>query len=104
MADNSTIARPYARAAFAVARENDALDELSRSLGIAKEHAGRRSGVDGSWPIRRKTNEERLQFLTDLFAKTAGEDSVLRRFERTRQELPEAAAGVRARRCIAGDR
>ena len=37
MADNNTIARPYARAVFEVARENGALDELSRSLGIAKD-------------------------------------------------------------------
>ena len=37
MADKNTIARPYARAVFEVARENGALDELSRSLGIAKD-------------------------------------------------------------------
>lgn len=75
MADNNTIARPYARAAFQVAQENDALDELSRSLGIGKALLS-----DGQ--IARflanptLTNEERLGFLTELFATAAGESSV----------------------------
>ena len=69
MADNNTIARPYARAVFAVARENDALDELSRSLGVAKDML-----ADGQ--VARflanpaLTDDERLKFLTELFAKT----------------------------------
>ena len=75
MADNNTIARPYARAAFAVARENDALDELSRSLGIAKELL-----ADGQVATfladPGKTDDQRLEFLTQLFAKAAGDDSV----------------------------
>ena len=36
MADNNTVARPYARAVFEVAQENDALGELSESLAVAK--------------------------------------------------------------------
>ena len=37
MADNNTVARPYAQAIFEVARENDALAELSASLDAARE-------------------------------------------------------------------
>jgi len=75
MADNNTIARPYARAVFEVARENGALDELSRSLGIAKDIL-----ADGQVtkflanPVL--DDEERLRFLNDLFADLAGEESV----------------------------
>ena len=75
MADNNTIARPYARAAFAVAKENDALEELSRSLGIAKDIL-----ADGQ--VTRfladpaMTDEQRLEFLSGIFAEAAGKDSV----------------------------
>ena len=71
MADNNTIARPYARAAFAVAKENDALEELSRSLGIAKDIL-----ADGQ--VTRfladpaMTDEQRLEFLSGIFAEAAG--------------------------------
>ncbi len=75
MADNSTIARPYAKAAFEVARNTDALDELSRSLGIAKEIM-----ADGQ-VVRfladpALSDDDRLEFLRSLFAKAAGDDSV----------------------------
>jgi F-type H+-transporting ATPase subunit delta len=75
MADKNTIARPYARAAFQVAQENDALDELSRSLGIGKEllSDGRISRFLANPAL---TDDERLQFLKELFATAAGEDSV----------------------------
>lgn len=75
MADNNTIARPYARAVFQVAEENHALDELSRSLAVGKELLS-----DGQ--ITRflanpaLTDDERLQFLIDLFARAAGDESV----------------------------
>ena len=36
MADNNTVARPYAQAVFDVAQENDALAELSESLAAAQ--------------------------------------------------------------------
>ena len=35
MADNNTIARPYAQAAFEVAQENNAVSDLSESLAAA---------------------------------------------------------------------
>ena len=75
MADNNTIARPYARAAFQVAQDNDALDELSRSLGIGKELL-----ADGQivkfLANPSLNNEQRLAFLTQVFAQAAGDDSV----------------------------
>jgi F-type H+-transporting ATPase subunit delta len=75
MADNNTIARPYARAVFQVAQENDALEELSRSLGIAGEMLA--DGQVASFLANPAlSDDERLQFLTDLFAKMAGKDSV----------------------------
>jgi F-type H+-transporting ATPase subunit delta len=75
MADNNTIARPYARAAFAVAKEDDALDELSRSLGIAKDLLAD-GQVSTFLADPAMTDEARLEFLTGLFVAAAGEDSV----------------------------
>ena len=75
MVDNNTIARPYARAAFAVAREGNALEELSRSLGIAKDMLAD-GQVSRFLADPALTDEERLTFLTELFAETAGSDSV----------------------------
>ena len=40
MADNNTVARPYAQAAFEVAQESDALAELSESFAAAKALLG----------------------------------------------------------------
>ena len=57
-----------------MAKENDALDELSRSLGIAKDLLAD-GQVSRFLADPALTNEERLAFLTDLFAKTAGEGS-----------------------------
>ncbi len=75
MADNNTIARPYARAVFQVAQESDALDELSRSLGIAKEMLA--DGQVARFLANPALDDEaRFQFLTELFGKAAGEDSV----------------------------
>lgn len=75
MADNNTIARPYARAAFAVAREEKALDELSASLNVAKEllSDGR---IEKFLANPALNDEKRLAFLTELFAKAVGTDSV----------------------------
>jgi F-type H+-transporting ATPase subunit delta len=75
MADKNTIARPYARAAFAVAKENDALDELSRSLGIAKDILAD-GQVTSFLANPAMTDDQRLEFLSGLFAEAAGKDSV----------------------------
>jgi len=75
MADNNTIARPYARALFRVAQENNALAEVSASL-----NTGRDLLSDGQ--VARcianpaLTDKERLAFLTDLFREAEGEQSV----------------------------
>ena len=75
MADNNTVARPYAQAIFEVARENDALDELSGSLAAAKEMLA--DGQVAAFLARPSLNdEERLAFLQDLFAEAVGKDSV----------------------------
>ena len=75
MADNNTVARPYAQAIFEVAQENDALDELSGSLAVAKELLA--DGQVTAFLARPSLNdEERLEFLQGLFAKASGKDSV----------------------------
>jgi F-type H+-transporting ATPase subunit delta len=75
VADNNTVARPYARAAFEVAQESNALAELSESLAVAK--ALMADGQVGAFlSIPTLSDEQRLEFLQGLFAKAAGEGSV----------------------------
>ena len=75
MADNNTVARPYAEAVFEVARESDALDELSASLAAAGELLGDGQVVTflGEPAL---TDDQRLEFLQGLFAAAEGEDSM----------------------------
>ena len=75
MADNNTVARPYAQAVFEVARENDALDELSASLQAAGEllSDGQVATFLGQPSL---DDDQRLEFLQGLFAKAVGEGSV----------------------------
>ena len=75
MADNNTIARPYARAAFEIAQEHDVLDEWSRSLEVASQL------LEDGQVVKFLANpalndDERLAFLTGLLAKAAGKSSV----------------------------
>ena len=75
MADNNTVARPYAEAAFEVAQENGTLAELSGSLNAAK--ALMEDGLIAEFLSRPKlTDEQRLEFLRGLFAETVGEGSM----------------------------
>ena len=75
MADNNTVARPYARAVFEVAQENNALTEMSESLAAAK--ALLEDGqVAEFMEIPALSDDERLQFLQGLFADAAGKDSI----------------------------
>ena len=75
MADNNTVARPYAQAIFEVAQENDALEELSQSLDAASELMS--DGQVAAFLARPSmTDPQRLEFLQGLFAKAAGEVSV----------------------------
>ncbi|MDX1509141.1 MAG: ATP synthase F1 subunit delta, partial [Woeseiaceae bacterium] len=75
MADNNTIARPYAQAVFEVAQQNKALDELSRSLDIGAELL-RNDEVRAFLGNPALDDGQRLEFLQTLFAKAAGKDSV----------------------------
>jgi F-type H+-transporting ATPase subunit delta len=75
VADNNTVARPYAQAAFEVARESGALAELSTSFAAAK--ALLEDGqVAGFMAVPTLTDDERLEFLQGLFAEAVGEGSV----------------------------
>ena len=75
MADNNTVARPYAQAAFEVAQESNALAELSESFAAAK--ALLEDGQVAAFLSRPKlSDEERLTFLQGLFAEAVGEGSV----------------------------
>ena len=75
MADNNTIARPYADALFQVARESAALAGFSDSL-----EAGRLLMNDGRVGALLRnpslSDAKRLEFLQGLFAAAVGADSV----------------------------
>jgi F-type H+-transporting ATPase subunit delta len=68
MADKNTIARPYAQAVFELAHEADDLEAWSKSLDVARSLL-----VDGRVVAYLAdpafSNEQRLDFLTGLFAK-----------------------------------
>ncbi len=75
MADNNTVARPYAQAVFDVARENNALDELSASLAAAGDLLG--DGQVVTFLGQPSLNDDqRLEFLQGLFTEAVGKDSV----------------------------
>lgn len=75
MADNNTIARPYAQAIFEVAEEQGALGELSDSLNAARDLMSD-GQVDRFLANPTLTNDKRLDFLTGLFASAVGKSSV----------------------------
>ena len=70
MADNNTVARPYAQAIFEVADEAGALADWSETLSIAGEVLADRRLVEflGNPAY---SDEQRFEFLSDLFG-TAG--------------------------------
>ena len=75
MADNNTVARPYAQAAFEVAQESNALAELSESFAAAKALLS--DGLVADFLSRPTlSDEQRLEFLQGLFAETVSADSV----------------------------
>lgn len=72
MADNNTIARPYAEAAFELARESQRLDVWSDALRLAGDLMD--DGQVATFLAHPKlSDEERLSFLTQLF-RSAGSD------------------------------
>ena len=75
MADNNTIARPYAQALFAVAQENDALDAASSALATGKSLMA--SGEVAAFLARPELDDaRRLAFVEQLFAAAAGDDCI----------------------------
>ena len=75
MADNNTIARPYAHAIFEVAQENNALAEFSESFTAAKALLSDEQVV--AFLGRPSLNDDqRLEFLQGLFEKAVGKGSV----------------------------
>ena len=76
MADYNTVARPYAQAAFEVAQETNALDELSQSFAAAKALLEDGQVVD-FLATPTMSDKERLSFLQGLFADAVGEGSVV---------------------------
>ena len=68
MADNNTIARPYAKAVFELANEAGDLASWSKSLEIAGQLLGENALVEylGNPEFN---NEQRLEFLAGLFKK-----------------------------------
>ena len=75
MADNNTVARPYAQALFEVAQDNNVLGELSESLSAAKALLGDGQVVD-YLAAPSFSNDKRLEFLQGLFGKTVGNGSM----------------------------
>ena len=75
MADNNTVARPYAQALFEVAQESGALTELSDSLAAAKALLEDGQVVE-FLAAPAISDAERLTFLQGLFAEAVGKDSV----------------------------
>jgi F-type H+-transporting ATPase subunit delta len=75
MADKNTLARPYATAIFELARESNALAELSEALEVAKEllSDGRVAKVLRNPAL---SDDARLSFVTELFGAAAGKASV----------------------------
>ena len=71
MADNNTIARPYARATFETAEGAGALAEWSESLAVAGQLLADRDLVEylGNPAL---SDERRFEFLTGLFDKAGG--------------------------------
>ncbi|MDH5617657.1 MAG: F0F1 ATP synthase subunit delta [Gammaproteobacteria bacterium] len=76
MADNNTVARPYAQALFDVAQENNVLAEVSDSLATARALL-----EDGQVVAYLATpalsDDERLTFLQGLFGQVSGAGTML---------------------------
>ncbi len=72
MADNNTIARPYAQAIFELAREGGALGPWSASLSVAGQLLGDKSLVEylGNPGFN---DQQRLEFLAGLFQKAGAQ-------------------------------
>ena len=75
MADNKTVARPYAEAIFEYADEKGLLDEVSASLAPARDMLSDSQLVD-FLAMPSLSNAQRLEFLNGLFAEAVGAETV----------------------------
>jgi F-type H+-transporting ATPase subunit delta len=76
MADNNTIARPYAQAVFDLARDEKALDAWSEALATARSLLADGAVVEYlSTPSL--SNAERLEFLSGLVTSASGTSNIL---------------------------
>jgi F-type H+-transporting ATPase subunit delta len=76
MADNNTIARPYARAAFDLANEKNDLGAWAEALNAAQEVLADGAAVR-FLATPSLNDEQRLEFLCGLFAAVGGKASML---------------------------
>ena len=76
MADNNTVARPYAEAAFELANNTGSLGAWSAALTAAKDVLAD-GAAEKFLSSPSLTDSQRLAFLTGLMASVAGPDSVL---------------------------
>lgn len=76
MADNNTIARPYAQAVFELARDAGALDAWSDALAAARSVLAD-GAVARFLSVPSLSDEERLNFITGLISSAVGDSSVL---------------------------
>jgi F-type H+-transporting ATPase subunit delta len=76
MADNNTIARPYAQAVFELAHDAESLDAWGEALAVAR--ALMADGAAAKFLLTPSlTDDERLNFLTELISAAAGKTSLL---------------------------
>jgi F-type H+-transporting ATPase subunit delta len=76
MADSHTIARPYAEAAFELAREAGSLDAWSKALNVASDVMA--DGEVAKFLANPSlTDDGRLEFLTGLIDAVGGADNIL---------------------------
>jgi F-type H+-transporting ATPase subunit delta len=76
MADKNTIARPYAQAAFDLAKDGGALDQWESALNVAGSLLA--DGTVAKFLSSPKmTDAQRLEFLTGLFVSASSASSVL---------------------------
>jgi F-type H+-transporting ATPase subunit delta len=76
MADNNTIARPYARAVFELASEAKDLAAWSGALNTAQDVLAD-GQAEKMLAIPSLSNKQKLDFLTDVFGQVGGKGSVL---------------------------
>lgn len=80
MAEQSTVARPYAKAAFEYARDNQAFDTWSQALAMAGAITEDRQ-VAGLLGSPKLSSEQKVELLADMLADNA--DDAFKRFLNT---------------------